>query len=119
MGIEKFLNKVFPKDVFDLLTELPSGSVDMVYGDPDYNVGVKYGDKSYTKTFDEYVELVSCLGNVSYKDGEPIIHIHVSVGKGDYNLIGGHLSQPSIISITAEVFIYEINQTKWGIRKII
>jgi DNA modification methylase len=56
MGIEKFLNKVFPKDVFDLLTELPSGSVDMVYGDPDYNVGVKYGDKSYTKTFDEYVE---------------------------------------------------------------
>ncbi len=28
----------------------------MVYGDPDYNVGIKYGDKSYTKTFDEYIE---------------------------------------------------------------
>ncbi len=28
----------------------------MVYGDPDYNVGVKYGDKSYKKAFDEYVE---------------------------------------------------------------
>jgi len=56
MSIEKYLNKVFLEDVFDLLKELPSGSVDMVYGDPDYNVGVKYGDKSYTKTFDEYIE---------------------------------------------------------------
>ncbi|TFG03129.1 MAG: DNA-binding protein [Promethearchaeota archaeon] len=62
------------------------------------------------KTFEENVELISCMGNISYKDGDPIIHIHISVGKGDYNLIGGHLSQPSIISVTAEVFIYEINQ---------
>ena len=56
MGIESYLNKVFLKDIFDLLKELPDKSVDMVYGDPDYNVGVKYGDKSYTKTFDEYIE---------------------------------------------------------------
>ncbi|MBN2020677.1 MAG: site-specific DNA-methyltransferase [Sedimentisphaerales bacterium] len=39
-----------------LLKELPDKCVDMVYGDPDYNVGIKYGDKSYTKNFDEYVE---------------------------------------------------------------
>jgi DNA modification methylase len=56
MGIERYLNKVFLKDVFDLLKELPDKSVDMVFGDPDYNVGVKYGDKSYTKTFDEYMD---------------------------------------------------------------
>ena len=56
MGIESYLNKVFLKDVFDLLKELPDKSVDMVFGDPDYNVGVKYGGKSYTKTFDEYIE---------------------------------------------------------------
>jgi len=56
MDVEKHLNKVFLKDIFDLLKELPDRSVDMVYGDPDYNVGVKYGDKSYKKTFDEYTE---------------------------------------------------------------
>jgi len=56
MGIESYLNTVFPKDVFDLLKELPDKSVDMIFGDPDYNVGVKYGDTSYTKTFDEYIE---------------------------------------------------------------
>jgi len=56
MGIDRFLNKVFLKDVFELLKELPDGSVDMVYGDPDYNVGVRYGDKSYPKSFNEYIE---------------------------------------------------------------
>jgi len=54
--INKYLNKVFLKDIMQLLRDLPDKSVDMVYGDPDYNVGVKYGDKSYTKVFDEYIE---------------------------------------------------------------
>lgn len=54
--ITEYLNKVFLKDIMQLLKELPDKSVDMVYGDPDYNVGVKYGDKSYTKVFDEYIE---------------------------------------------------------------
>lgn len=56
MSMEKYLNKIFLKDIMKLLKELPDKSVDMVYGDPDYNVGIKYGDKSYTKTFDEYIE---------------------------------------------------------------
>jgi len=56
VAIEKYLNRVFLKDVLELLKELPDGCVDMVYGDPDYNVGIKYGDKSYTKTFYEYIE---------------------------------------------------------------
>jgi DNA modification methylase len=54
--IEKFLNKIFLKDIMELLKEMPDKCVDMVYGDPDYNVGIKYGDKSYTKTFDEYID---------------------------------------------------------------
>jgi DNA modification methylase len=56
MGIERYLDKVFLEDVFDLLKELPDKSIDMVFGDPDYNVGVKYGNTSYTKSFDEYIE---------------------------------------------------------------
>ena len=49
--IGKYLNTVFLGDVMDLLKELPDKSVDMIYSDPDYNVGIKYGDKSYSKTF--------------------------------------------------------------------
>ena len=67
MSIDRFLDKVFPRDVLDLLKELPDGSVDMVYSDPDYNVGVKYGDKSYTKTFDEYIEWYTNLARESLR----------------------------------------------------
>jgi site-specific DNA-methyltransferase (adenine-specific) len=50
------LDQVYLGDVHDLLARVPSASVDLVYGDPDYNVGVKYGDKTYTKNFEEYIE---------------------------------------------------------------
>jgi DNA modification methylase len=55
MEIKQYINKVFQKDIMNLLKELPSQSIDMVYGDPDYNVGVKYGTKSYTRNFTEYI----------------------------------------------------------------
>lgn len=54
--IGRYLNKVFLADVMEILKELPDKCVDMVYGDPDYNVGIKYGNKSYARTFDEYIE---------------------------------------------------------------
>lgn len=56
MTVKRFLNKVFLRDIMAVLKDLPDNSVDMVYADPDYNVGVKYGDKSYTKNFNEYIE---------------------------------------------------------------
>lgn len=55
-NIREYLDQLFLKDIMDVLRELPDKSVDMVYGDPDYNVGIKYGGKSYTKNFDEYLE---------------------------------------------------------------
>ncbi len=68
-------------------------------------------DKNYQfKTFDENVELVSCMGNISYKNGNPIIHLHVTIGLDNLEIKGGHLSQPSIVSITAEVYIHEVNK---------
>ena len=53
--LEPYLNKVFFGDVMNLLKKLPDKCVNMVFGDPDYNVGRKYGDKTYTKNFDEYI----------------------------------------------------------------
>jgi predicted DNA-binding protein with PD1-like motif len=66
--------------------------------------------KYLEKTFDEYIELVSCMGNISFKDGAPIVHLHISIGTRDYNIKGGHLIQPSIVSITGEVIILEIDK---------
>lgn len=57
MGIpEHLLDTVFLGDVMELLRLLPDRSVDRVFSDPDYNVGVKYNGKSYKRAFEEYIE---------------------------------------------------------------
>lgn len=53
---ENFQDKVFNDDVMNILKTMPNKCVDMIYSDPDYNVGIKYNDKSYTRNFKEYVE---------------------------------------------------------------
>ncbi len=55
-SISDYRNKVFHKDVFEVLKKLPDNSVDMIYGDPDYNVGINYAGKTYTKKWDEYIQ---------------------------------------------------------------
>jgi len=62
-----FENKVFNEDILRVLKRIPNGSLDMVYGDPDYNVGIKYGDKSYTMTFDEYIDWYTELAKESLR----------------------------------------------------
>ncbi len=62
------------------------------------------------ETFNENVELITCIGNIAYKEDQPIIHLHVSLGRKDFTLIGGHLSKPSIVSVTGEVSIFETDE---------
>ena len=54
--ISDYLNKVYNGDVMHVLKDLPDNSVDMIFGDPDYNVGIKYGRNNYTKKFEDYIK---------------------------------------------------------------
>lgn len=42
---------------------------------------------------DEQVEVLSLVGDIALKDGEPKVHAHVVVGKRDGTAHGGHLVQ--------------------------
>ena len=53
--VSDYLNRVYNGDVMHVLKSLPDNSVDMIFGDPDYNVGIKYGDNNYTKDFEDYI----------------------------------------------------------------
>ena len=112
------VGRVMPdEDVIDSITKLvkdykiKAGLVNVIGALKRFTIG--YFDlktKEYNfKTFEEDVELIACMGNISYKDGEPIVHLHITLGREDYSLIGGHLSKPSIVSVTGEVYIYEIS----------
>jgi hypothetical protein len=48
--------------------------------------------KAYVdKSFEEQMELTSVVGNISRKDGEVYLHVHVTASRADYSCIGGHL----------------------------
>ena len=123
-SIESKINRVIvgkvepDEDIIDSIIEMikkhniKSGLINCIGALKKYTIGyLDFDSKEYLrKTFDEYVELVSCMGNISFKDGEPVVHLHISIGKKDFTILGGHLVQPSIVSITGEVYIFEIDK---------
>lgn len=40
---------------------------------------------------EEQLEVVSLVGNVTTRDGEPFLHWHISLGRHDLSVLGGHL----------------------------
>ena len=52
---KQFHNKVMQDDVMNTLKSLPSDCMDMVWGDPDYGVGINYNGRKYTKKWNEYI----------------------------------------------------------------
>jgi uncharacterized protein len=49
------------------------------------------------KEFNEDLEIVSCIGNISEKDGEVFAHAHILVADQNFQCFGGHLGPGSII----------------------
>ncbi len=113
------IGKVEPgEDLMDSILEMvkkhniKSGIINCIGALKKFTIGFfEINSKKYKlETFNENVELITCMGNIVYKDDEPIIHLHVSLGRKDYTIIGGHLSKPSIVSVTGEVSIFEIDE---------
>lgn len=117
-------------DIIDSVAEvakkhdIKSGLVNVIGAFKKVTIGYfDLNTKEYTfKTYDIPVEMTTCMGSVAQKDGKPIVHLHITIGKEDHSLLGGHLGQPSIISVTGEVFIYEFEPAiqratdpKWGL----
>ncbi len=47
--------------------------------------------KYVDKTFEEQMEITNLTGNISRKDGEVYLHLHITASRRDYSCIGGHL----------------------------
>jgi predicted DNA-binding protein with PD1-like motif len=51
-------------------------------------------EKRYeTHDFDEQMEVLSLVGNVTIRENAPFLHAHVSLGHRDLSLTGGHLNE--------------------------
>jgi predicted DNA-binding protein with PD1-like motif len=63
--------------------------------------------KDYMKIpIHEQVEVLSLLGGIALKEGQPVVHAHVVVGKPDGTAHGGHLME-AYVRPTLEVMLVE------------
>lgn len=58
----------------------------------------------YSRELRQDMEITSLIGNISCKDGEPYLHLHINVADDHQNVYGGHLNE-CVISATCEMFI--------------
>jgi len=56
--------------------------------------------------FTEQLEVLSLVGDIALKDGEPAVHAHITLGRKDSSTIGGHL-QSLTVWPTLEVVVNE------------
>ena len=54
------------------------------------------------REIDEQVEVLALLGNVAIYEGKPIVHAHITLGRADYSVLGGHLRY-GVVRPTLEV----------------
>jgi uncharacterized protein len=52
------------------------------------------------------VELLSCHGNISLRDGKPFVHAHAVLGDSQGKVLGGHLAEGTVFA--AELCLHEL-----------
>lgn len=61
---------------------------------------------------DRPLEIVSLIGNVSLRDGAPMVHAHVSLGDSDGRMYGGHLA-PGTVVFACEYLVQRIQSAAY------
>lgn len=49
------------------------------------------------REFDQHMEILAVIGNISIKDGEPIVHAHITLSDREGRAFGGHLSPGTVV----------------------
>ncbi len=54
------------------------------------------------RELDEQMEVLAVVGNVAMHEDEPLIHAHITLGRKDYSVLGGHL-RSGVVRPTLEI----------------
>lgn len=102
--IIKSLKEICEKEEINLAEITGLGASNLV------EIGVfNVNTKEYkTKIFEGMFEITSLIGNVTIKDGEVYLHLHINFGDEDGFVKGGHLVRARI-SATSEIILRTIN----------
>ena len=65
--------------------------------------------------FDKPLEIANLVGNVSLRDGKPMVHAHITLSDQEGNAFGGHLAPGTVVFACEFVMqVLEIKEIKEG-----
>lgn len=87
--------------------DIKAGSVSGIGATNNVTMGLYNMDKKeyFKNTFKGDFEITSLTGNISTKDNNPYIHLHINIANEKCETFGGHLNE-CFISVTCEIFIH-------------
>jgi hypothetical protein len=101
------------EDILERLTDLVqknhvyAGSFTAIGTVEKATVGYFIGDGQYSNTsFQGPLEVTSCIGNVSMKEGHPYVHAHITFADKEGKTCGGHLMLGTTVDATFEVTLH-------------
>lgn len=59
------------------------------------------------ETFEDDLEILNLSGNISSMNREPLPHVHVTLGRRDFSVIGGHMDEGSVANMV-EIGIWKL-----------
>lgn len=117
METRKFNNKIVARldkgeEVISALTQIVKqydiklGNVQALGATNHVKVGLfnTQEKKYYSKELNQDMEITSLIGNITRKENEIYLHLHINVADADQHVYGGHLNE-CVISATCEMFI--------------
>jgi predicted DNA-binding protein with PD1-like motif len=90
--------------------ELVSGFFSAIGALSEANIGFFEKGKYKSIKMESDLEVVSCTGNISYREGEATVHAHIVVSDREGRAFGGHMLEGCIVSVTCEIFLIEFDQ---------
>jgi predicted DNA-binding protein with PD1-like motif len=93
--------------VADRQYEIPSGFLTGIGAVSEAEIGWydRGGEVYRTEVIKENLEITTLAGNIAWVEGSPMVHAHITLGRQDYSVLGGHLIEATI-SITGEIWIH-------------
>ena len=86
--------------------EIPSGTITGLGAVMNTRLGFYHlPKKKYDeRTIPEEVELVSLIGNITWFENKPVVHVHATIGTTDFRAMAGHLFEAQV-AVTVEIFV--------------
>ncbi|MFA5779898.1 MAG: site-specific DNA-methyltransferase [Elusimicrobiota bacterium] len=78
--INDFINKVIEGDCIEVMKTIPDNSIDLIFADPPFNIGLKYDNYNDKRSYEDYYNWSVCWIRETYRILKKTGTIYIAIG---------------------------------------